>query len=182
MLDGPELSLRAGEFVAMLGRSGSGKSTVLRALAGVDHDAGGEGVLSAPAHVPVVFQDARLLPWKRVLANVALGLTGGDAEERARTALAEVGPAGREDAWPVELSGGEQQRVSLARSLVREPELLLADEPFGALDALGPTPTCRQSGTFPPIPLSGCRASARSPTLSSGHPWAPGNMPRPRSS
>ncbi|WP_262697794.1 MULTISPECIES: ABC transporter ATP-binding protein [Streptomyces] len=136
VLDGLELSLRAGEFVAMLGRSGSGKSTVLRALAGVDHDAGGEGVLSAPAHVSVVFQDARLLPWKRVLANVALGLTGGDAEERARTALAEVGLAGREDAWPVELSGGEQQRVSLARSLVREPELLLADEPFGALDAL----------------------------------------------
>ncbi|ASQ92101.1 MULTISPECIES: ABC transporter ATP-binding protein [Streptomyces] len=136
VLDGLDLSLRAGEFVAMLGRSGSGKSTVLRALAGVDHDAGGEGVLSAPAHVSMVFQDARLLPWKRVLANVALGLTGADAEERARTALAEVGLAGREDAWPVELSGGEQQRVSLARSLVREPELLLADEPFGALDAL----------------------------------------------
>ncbi|MFD7506481.1 ABC transporter ATP-binding protein [Streptomyces sp. NPDC059850] len=136
VLDGLDLTLRAGEFVAMLGRSGSGKSTLLRALAGLDHDAGGEGTLSAPAHVSVVFQDARLLPWKRVLANVSLGLTGADAGERARTALDEVGLAGREDAWPVELSGGEQQRVALARSLVREPELLLADEPFGALDAL----------------------------------------------
>ncbi|MGW2328443.1 ABC transporter ATP-binding protein [Streptomyces sp. NPDC001700] len=136
VLDGLHLTLRAGEFVAMLGRSGSGKSTLLRALAGLDHDAGGEGPPSAPADVSVVFQDARLLPWKRVLANVSLGLTGADAEERARTALDEVGLAGREDAWPVELSGGEQQRVALARSLVREPELLLADEPFGALDAL----------------------------------------------
>ena len=136
VLDRLDLTLRPGEFVAMLGRSGSGKSTLLRALAGLDHDAGGEGALSAPDHVSVVFQDARLLPWKRVLANVRLGLSGADAEERARTALDEVGLAGREDAWPVELSGGEQQRVSLARSLVREPELLLADEPFGALDAL----------------------------------------------
>lgn len=136
VLDGLELDIREGEFVALLGRSGSGKSTLLRALAGLDHHVDGKGVLSAPANVSVVFQDARLLPWKRVLDNVLLGLTGPDARERARAALAEVGLADREEAWPVELSGGEQQRVSLARSLVRDPELLLADEPFGALDAL----------------------------------------------
>ncbi|MGW6139312.1 ABC transporter ATP-binding protein [Streptomyces sp. NPDC055140] len=136
VLDDLELSIVPGEFVALLGRSGSGKSTLLRALAGLDHDVAGSGELAAPDDVSVVFQDARLLPWKRLLENVVLGLPGPDAEQRGRTALAEVGLEGRERAWPVELSGGEQQRVSLARSLVREPQLLLADEPFGALDAL----------------------------------------------
>ncbi|MGW0605518.1 ABC transporter ATP-binding protein [Streptomyces sp. NPDC002640] len=136
VLDGLGLTVHEGEFVALLGRSGSGKSTLLRALARLDHDVDGDGLLTAPDNVSVVFQDARLLPWKRLLDNVVLGLEGPDAEERGRAALAEVGLAGRERAWPVELSGGEQQRVSLARSLVREPRLLLADEPFGALDAL----------------------------------------------
>ncbi|MFI1753872.1 ABC transporter ATP-binding protein [Streptomyces sp. NPDC020571] len=136
VLDGLHLSIAAGEFVALLGRSGSGKSTLLRALAGLDHEVAGSGDLTAPEHVSVVFQDARLLPWKRLLDNVVLGLSGPLAGDRGREALAEVGLAGRERAWPVELSGGEQQRVSLARSLVREPRLLLADEPFGALDAL----------------------------------------------
>jgi sulfonate transport system ATP-binding protein len=136
VLDGLELTVAPGEFVALLGRSGSGKSTLLRALARLDHDVAGSGELAAPDHLSVVFQDARLLPWKRVLENVVLGLTSPEAEQRGRSALAEVGLEGRERAWPVELSGGEQQRVSLARSLVREPQLLLADEPFGALDAL----------------------------------------------
>ncbi|MDT0609240.1 ABC transporter ATP-binding protein [Streptomyces lancefieldiae] len=136
VLDGLDLSIAPGEFVALLGRSGSGKSTLLRALAGLDHEVAGSGELTAPDQVSVVFQDARLLPWKRLLDNVVLGLGGPFAEERGRAALAEVGLAGRERGWPVELSGGEQQRVSLARSLVREPRLLLADEPFGALDAL----------------------------------------------
>ncbi|MEU1870986.1 MULTISPECIES: ABC transporter ATP-binding protein [unclassified Streptomyces] len=136
VLDGLDLSIAAGEFVALLGRSGSGKSTLLRALAGLDHEVAGSGDLTAPEQVSVVFQDARLLPWKRLLDNVVLGLSGPFAGDRGRDALAEVGLAGRERAWPVELSGGEQQRVSLARSLVREPRLLLADEPFGALDAL----------------------------------------------
>ncbi|WP_322500247.1 ABC transporter ATP-binding protein [Streptomyces rochei] len=136
VLDGLDLSIAPGEFVALLGRSGSGKSTLLRALARLDHEVAGSGELTAPDHVSVVFQDARLLPWKRLLDNVVLGLGGPSAQERGRAALAEVGLAGRDRAWPVELSGGEQQRVSLARSLVREPQLLLADEPFGALDAL----------------------------------------------
>ncbi|MGD6747660.1 ABC transporter ATP-binding protein [Streptomyces sp. BH106] len=136
VLNGLQLSIAEGEFVALLGRSGSGKSTLLRALARLDHDVPGGGELIAPDNVSVVFQDARLLPWRRLLDNVVLGLDGPDAVERGRTALAEVGLEGRERAWPIELSGGEQQRVSLARSLVREPRLLLADEPFGALDAL----------------------------------------------
>jgi sulfonate transport system ATP-binding protein len=134
VLDGLDLDIAPGQFVALLGRSGSGKSTLLRALAGLDHDVDGSGHIRVPDQVSVVFQDSRLLPWQRLLANVTLGLRGADANGRA--ALAEVGLAGRERAWPVELSGGEQQRVALARSLVREPRLLLADEPFGALDAL----------------------------------------------
>jgi sulfonate transport system ATP-binding protein len=134
VLDGLNLRIEPGEFVAMLGRSGSGKSTLLRALAGLDAGVAGQGLVEVPASVSVIFQDARLLPWQRVLGNVVLGLEGAD--ERGRRSLAEVGLAGRERAWPYELSGGEQQRVALARSLVREPRLLLADEPFGALDAL----------------------------------------------
>lgn len=136
VLDGVDLDIARGEFVALLGRSGSGKSTLLRALAGLDHEANGAGEIVVPDRLSVVFQDARLLPWKRVLDNVVLGLDGKDSRDRGREALAEVELTGRERSWPYELSGGEQQRVALARSLVRRPELLLADEPFGALDAL----------------------------------------------
>ena len=136
ILDGVDLEIAPGEFVALLGRSGSGKTTLLRALAELDHDVDGSGEARIPERRAVVFQDARLLPWARVLPNVVLGLGGPDPRERARRALAEVGLAGRERTWPKALSGGEQQRVALARSLVRDPELLLADEPFGALDAL----------------------------------------------
>jgi sulfonate transport system ATP-binding protein len=136
VLDGLDLEIAPGEFVALLGRSGSGKSTLLRALAGLDNEVAGSGEIAVPGNVSVVFQDSRLLPWQRVLRNVLIGLDGRAARDRGLAALAEVGLAGRERAWPVELSGGEQQRVALARSLAREPHLLLADEPFGALDAL----------------------------------------------
>ncbi len=136
VLNGLDLEIAPGEFVALLGRSGSGKSTLLRALAGLDRDVTGHGSITVPGNVSVVFQDSRLLPWKRVLDNVVLGLRGRDAEAKGLEALAEVGLEGRERAWPHELSGGEQQRAALARSLVRDPQLLLADEPFGALDAL----------------------------------------------
>lgn len=136
VLNGLDLDIAAGEFVALIGRSGSGKSTLLRALAGLDRDVVGTGSVEVPEQVSVVFQDSRLLPWRRVLDNVLFGLRDRHAAVRGRQALAEVGLEGRERAWPHELSGGEQQRAALARSLVREPQLLLADEPFGALDAL----------------------------------------------
>ena len=136
VLDALDLSITDGEFVALLGRSGSGKSTMLRALAGLDYDVTGDGELRIPGRVSVVFQDSRLLPWRRVLDNVILGSRAADGRTRGLEALAEVGLSGRERAWPNQLSGGEQQRVALARSLVGEPQLLLADEPFGALDAL----------------------------------------------
>lgn len=134
VLDGLDLSIRKGEFVALLGRSGSGKSTLLRALAGLDR--GVEGLLEVDGDVAVAFQEPRLVPWKRVLGNVALGLRGSQPLRAAEAALEEVGLTGRKDAWPITLSGGEAQRASLARALVREPDLLLLDEPFSALDAL----------------------------------------------
>ncbi|MEZ2410356.1 ABC transporter ATP-binding protein [Bosea sp. RCC_152_1] len=136
ILDRVDLTIGRGEFVALLGRSGSGKSTFLRALAGLDHGVPGEGSYDTPDAVSVVFQDARLLPWKRVVDNVELGLKGEQPRKRALDALAEVGLTQRVEAWPTQLSGGEQQRAALARSLVRSPDLLLLDEPFGALDAL----------------------------------------------
>lgn len=136
VLNGVDLDIAKGEFVALLGRSGSGKSTLLRALAGLDHEARGSGVIEVPEDLAVVFQDARLLPWKNIMDNVVFGLDGSDAATRAQHALEEVELSGRSTSWPHELSGGEQQRVALARALVRKPRLLLADEPFGALDAL----------------------------------------------
>ena len=134
VLDRLDLDIAPGEFIALIGRSGSGKSTLLRALAGLDREVTGQ--LSVPGPVSVAFQEPRLVPWKKVLANVALGLRAADPEASARTALDEVGLAERASAWPATLSGGEAQRASLARALVREPRLLLLDEPFSALDAL----------------------------------------------
>jgi sulfonate transport system ATP-binding protein len=135
VLNGVDLDIERGEFVALLGPSGCGKSTLLRALAGLDRAVSGSGRIRVPGQVSVVFQDSRLLPWANLLTNVTLGQRKA-ARVRGSEALAEVGLGGREKDWPHQLSGGEQQRVALARSLVREPELLLADEPFGALDAL----------------------------------------------
>ena len=141
-----DLRIAPGEFVALVGRSGCGKSTLLRLIAALESpDAGRirlDGATRAadaqgPASdVRIMFQDARLLPWKNVLNNVALGLTSRDAAERARDALAQVGLADRAREWPAVLSGGQRQRVALARALVHTPRLLLLDEPLGALDAL----------------------------------------------
>lgn len=139
VLRGLDLSIVPDEFVALLGRSGTGKSTLLRILGGLDPDYGGDVLV--PQRRAVVFQESRLIPWQRVLPNVALGLQPGPdgrsaLRQRSLDALAEVGLAGQARAWPATLSGGEAQRVALARALVREPQLMLLDEPFGALDAL----------------------------------------------
>ena len=142
VLNDIDLQIRPGEFVAVVGRSGCGKSTLLRLLAGLDTASRGSlraGADALDTHrddVRIMYQDARLLPWKRVLDNVALGLGGTDARERARAALAQVGLADRAGDWPAVLSGGQRQRVALARALVHAPRLLLLDEPLGALDAL----------------------------------------------
>jgi sulfonate transport system ATP-binding protein len=136
VLRGVDLAIAPGEFVVLLGRSGCGKSTLLR-IAG-ELDRGAVGDVAVTSDQATVFQDARLLPWRRVWRNVVIGLNGSRDALRARalTALAEVGLTDRADAWPRTLSGGEAQRVALARALVREPGLLLLDEPFAALDAL----------------------------------------------
>ncbi|MFH8290370.1 ABC transporter ATP-binding protein [Streptomyces sp. NPDC018059] len=134
VIDDLHLDVRPGEFVALLGRSGCGKSTLLRILAGLDRDI--EGTVLVPRRKAVAFQAPRLMPWKRVWRNVLLGLPGKPGRDVAEQALAEVGLKHRTGAWPKTLSGGEAQRASLARALVWEPDLLLLDEPFGALDAL----------------------------------------------
>jgi sulfonate transport system ATP-binding protein len=134
VIDGLDLDIAPGEFVALLGASGCGKSTLLRVLAGLDQEASGDVLVAARRGV--AFQAPRLLPWKRVHQNVGLGYAGQDADARIAAALAEVGLSHRAHAWPKELSGGEAQRASLARALLRDPDLLLIDEPFSALDAL----------------------------------------------
>ncbi|WP_107311310.1 ATP-binding cassette domain-containing protein [Burkholderia metallica] len=138
VLDNVELGIARGSFVAIVGRSGCGKSTLLRLVAGLEQPSSGVlqthgdgGVLDTR----IMYQDARLLPWKTVLQNVMLGL-GRGARDQARAVLDEVGLLERANDWPAQLSGGQRQRVALARALVHRPQLLLLDEPLGALDAL----------------------------------------------
>lgn len=138
-----------GEFVCLVGPSGCGKSTLLRILAGLlEADPGSEVRMGSPGRpldpgrdVGIAFQQPLLLKWRRVLENVLLpadilGLPRREAHERARYLLDLVGLAGAERKYPYELSGGMQQRVAIARSLIHDPKLVLMDEPFGALDAL----------------------------------------------
>ena len=141
ILNGLDLHIPAGQFVAVVGRSGGGKSTLLRLLAGLEQPNG--GALRAGNAPPgqtqeetrMMFQDARLLPWKKVIDNVSLGLKGA-WRSQAQEALAAVGLESRANEWPAALSGGQKQRVALARALIHRPGLLLLDEPLGALDAL----------------------------------------------
>jgi len=145
VLRGIDLAIEPGQFVAIVGRSGCGKSTLLRLVAGLDTATSGSIALDQQTTgwrdvVRLMFQESRLLPWQRVVANVAVGLTHApdrqSQRDQAAAALREVGLAGRENAWPSVLSGGQKQRVALARALVSHPRLLLLDEPLGALDAL----------------------------------------------
>jgi len=148
------MQLMEGELVAIRGRSGSGKTTLLNLIAGIDAPTAGEvwvdglslGRLSSRErtlfrrkHVGFVFQFFNLIPTLTVLENVRLpaelgGRPREQASARARALLAEVGLAGREGSFPDRLSGGEQQRVGIARALVQEPRIVLADEPTGNLD------------------------------------------------
>jgi sulfonate transport system ATP-binding protein len=135
-----DFSIERGSFVSIVGRSGCGKSTLLRLIAGLEKPSGGAvdriAANGASAlQTRIMFQDARLLPWKTVLQNVMLGLPRSSLDD-ARATLAEVGLSERERDWPAQLSGGQRQRVALARALVHRPDLLLLDEPLGALDAL----------------------------------------------
>lgn len=140
VLEDFNFSIERGSFVSIVGRSGCGKSTLLRLIAGLEKaDAGSLSRIPAAGQgellTRIMFQDARLLPWKSVLQNVMLGLPPS-ARDNARATLAEVGLSAREKDWPSQLSGGQRQRVALARALVHHPDLLLLDEPLGALDAL----------------------------------------------
>jgi sulfonate transport system ATP-binding protein len=140
-LENFDIEISAGEFVAIVGRSGCGKSTLLRSVVGLETPQTGTITLGNVAasngkpDVRVMFQDSRLLPWRRILPNVMLGL-GPALIPQARKVLAQVGLAERANDWPATLSGGQRQRVALARALVHDPNLLLLDEPLGSLDAL----------------------------------------------
>lgn len=151
-VDGITLTINAGEFVAFLGPSGCGKSTLLRMIAGLDRPTSGSVSLESKSrelqydskrrsNIAYVFQDAHLLPWRTVLRNVMLplelmGVPTRERDESAMAMLEQVGVADFARSYPAQLSGGMRMRVSLARALVVQPQLLLLDEPFAALDEI----------------------------------------------
>ena len=140
--------VEAGELVALVGPSGCGKTTLLKILAGLHSHEAGEVRIGSAARpfdpgrdVGMVFQQPLLLKWRRIIDNVLLpaeilGLPMAESRARARDLMALVGLKGAEDKFPYELSGGMQQRAAIARALIHDPNLILMDEPFGALDAL----------------------------------------------
>jgi sulfonate transport system ATP-binding protein len=141
VLRGIHLTVKQGEFIAIVGKSGCGKSTLLRILAGLETTSSGTVKVNGDVLegqntlAKMMFQDGRLLPWKKILYNVGLGLSG-NWKNKAIAMLKQVGLEQRALDWPSVLSGGQRQRVALARALAHEPDILLLDEPLGALDAL----------------------------------------------
>jgi ABC-type nitrate/sulfonate/bicarbonate transport system ATPase subunit len=147
VLDNISLSIKPGEFVSIVGSSGCGKSTLLRLLIGLESGYEGELLLDGKRihgtslDRGIVFQEHRLFPWLTVEQNVAMGLLNAPGSQASKDKsvqehIALVGLKGFEKAFPYQLSGGMSQRVAIARALVNRPEVLLLDEPFGALDAL----------------------------------------------
>lgn len=143
-LEGFSARIKPGEIIAIIGGSGCGKSTLLRAISGLERATTGNIMLdglsiTAPHEkVGIIFQEPRLLPWLSVADNIGFGIThlpAAERREKIARALERVGLADKAKAWPRELSGGQAQRVSIARALVPSPEVLLLDEPFSALDA-----------------------------------------------
>lgn len=149
VLENVTLDIKKGEFISIVGSSGCGKSTLLRMIAGLETTTEGEimvgeRVVDNPSlDVGMVFQESRLFPWMKTSENIRYGLTPEQKKTLSKTEQQEkidrlielVGLQGFENAWPRQLSGGMQQRASIARSLIANPDVLLLDEPFGALDA-----------------------------------------------
>jgi NitT/TauT family transport system ATP-binding protein len=149
-LDPIDLDIGRGEFLSLIGPSGCGKTSLLRIIAGLSEPSGGESHLAltpdkskrvARGRIGFVFQDPTLMPWRTVIGNVLLpfrltGRVGPTQRERAAAEIRAVGLAGFERAYPHQLSGGMRMRVSIARALVTDPDLLLLDEPFAALDEI----------------------------------------------
>ncbi|HEY9104189.1 ABC transporter ATP-binding protein [Chitinimonas sp.] len=142
VLDRIGFALQAGEIVSLLGPSGCGKSTLLRIIAGLEREFDGRLALAGQGYeglnrgIGFIFQEPRLLPWLTVAENVAFDLgSGGANDPRVGELLAEVGLTGLNNALPKQLSGGQAQRVAIARGLFRHPQVLLLDEPFSAVDA-----------------------------------------------
>lgn len=144
ILEGINLSIKKGEFVCVIGSSGCGKSTLLRAISGLDTNYDGSILINneekrqPSKKIGYIFQENRLFPWLTIIQNVCFSMDSGSKIQKREKAMEALKTVGLESVWknyPSTLSGGMAQRANIARSLVNDPEVLLLDEPFGALDA-----------------------------------------------